>query len=127
MSQAPPPRRRWLQFGMGTMFVVVTAFAVWLGWELKFIRDRKNFLVLLDEYRADHWRDQPRAASISSWFQIPAHEEAGIHFWRRWLGDEAQSVILLPGNTSETHLRQARSLFPEAKYFAQNGVTIPNE
>jgi len=38
MSNAP--RRRWFQFGVGTMLFLVTALAAWLSWELKFIRDR---------------------------------------------------------------------------------------
>ena len=39
MSQAPPTRRRWFQFGLGTMLLLVTVFAVWLGWELSYIRE----------------------------------------------------------------------------------------
>jgi hypothetical protein len=28
----PAPKRRWFQFSLRTMFVVVTVFACWLGW-----------------------------------------------------------------------------------------------
>jgi hypothetical protein len=108
------------------MFLMVTVLAVWLGWELKFIRERRDFLALLDRYRMAEI-EAARGRAVSTAVLTPSYEDAIVPFWRRWLGDEAQSVILLPGNTSETHLQQARSLFPEAKYFAQNGVTIPNE
>jgi hypothetical protein len=35
-----PSRRRWFQFGLRTMFVVVTMFAVWLGYYANWIRQR---------------------------------------------------------------------------------------
>jgi hypothetical protein len=31
MAEAPATRRRWFQFGMGTMFAVVTALAIYAG------------------------------------------------------------------------------------------------
>jgi hypothetical protein len=34
MPTTPPTRRRWYQFGLGTMLLLVTVFAIWLGWEL---------------------------------------------------------------------------------------------
>ena len=55
MSQAPS-RRRWYQFGIGTMLVTIALFALWLGWEMHKVRERDRlirspeFLRLL-EYR----------------------------------------------------------------------------
>jgi len=40
MPPAPKHTRRWFQFSLGTMFVVVTAFNCWLGYELDWIRQR---------------------------------------------------------------------------------------
>ncbi|HEY2838671.1 MAG TPA: hypothetical protein VGJ26_05965 [Pirellulales bacterium] len=37
-------RRRWFQFGLRTMFVVVMLFAALLGWELKFVRERQTWI-----------------------------------------------------------------------------------
>jgi TRAP-type C4-dicarboxylate transport system permease small subunit len=39
---APPPTRRWFQFGIGTMFLAVTILALWLGWELRIVHQRKR-------------------------------------------------------------------------------------
>ena len=39
-----PPKRRWFRFSLRTMFVVVTIFGVWLGWQLKIVRERKAIL-----------------------------------------------------------------------------------
>ena len=35
---------RWFRFSLRTLFVVVTIFGVWLGWQLKWIRERREFL-----------------------------------------------------------------------------------
>jgi hypothetical protein len=41
-----PPNRRWFQWSLRTLFVVVTALCVWLGYHLNWIRERH---ALLDE------------------------------------------------------------------------------
>jgi len=38
------PRRRWFQFGLRTLFVLMTVVALWLAWELSFIRERQAWL-----------------------------------------------------------------------------------
>jgi len=44
MSTAPPTRRSRFQFGLGTLFVMVTLFACWLGWTLYQVRKREELL-----------------------------------------------------------------------------------
>ena len=34
------PKRRWFQFSLRTLFVVVTVFGCWLGYELNWLRER---------------------------------------------------------------------------------------
>lgn len=88
--------RRWFRYSLRTMFVVVTVFAVWLGWELKFVNARRNF---------------PGTALMSR------ETEEGQHppFWRRWLGDEAVSAWYFPNNAPDDLLSRARELFPESR------------
>jgi hypothetical protein len=38
------PRRRWFQFGLRTLFIVMTVVALLLAWELSFIRERQAWL-----------------------------------------------------------------------------------
>ncbi len=38
-------KRRWFRFSLRTLFVVVTVFGVWLGWEIKYVRDRRRFWI----------------------------------------------------------------------------------
>ena len=48
MPDTPPtPRRRYFRFELRTMFVVLTVFTLWLGWQAKIVRDRKEAIVKL--------------------------------------------------------------------------------
>jgi hypothetical protein len=123
----PPTRRRWFQFSLGTLFVVVTVFALWLGWQAKIVRDRKNFLMMLNDYEAAQIENLPPGSPVSIAINYPSFEEPTLPFWRHWMGDKARGVILLPVNATDEHLRMARELFPEVKYFGKDGVRIPNE
>jgi hypothetical protein len=41
---ADAPKRRWLRFSLRTMFVAFTVVAVWLGWNVYIVRQRKAFI-----------------------------------------------------------------------------------
>jgi hypothetical protein len=109
-----PPRRRWFQFGLRTMFVAVTLFSLWLGWELKFIRDRRAFLAAMDDLRITEPQNSTSAFGLGfTW--TDQSSGASIPFWRRWLGDEPQTVLALPSTSTEADRETAVKLFPEAK------------
>jgi hypothetical protein len=94
------PRRRWFQFSLATMFVVVTAVAIWLGWELKFIRDRKATIA--------------RMVADGSGSAIP--KPASLYpSWRRRLGDELFGLIIVPDAWTEGDAMAVKSLFPESR------------
>jgi hypothetical protein len=110
MSMPTPPSRRWFRFSLRTIFVVVTVFAVWLGWELKFIRDRKVFLKWVDETSGSYGTKSEWAIRPNN----PFSNTPDVAKWRRWLGDDATIAITLgPGYTKDEAARMWR-LFPEA-------------
>jgi hypothetical protein len=42
-----PPRRHWFQFGLATMFVVVTVVAIplgWPAWERRLVKERQQMV-----------------------------------------------------------------------------------
>ena len=45
-TDQPKPRRRWLQFSLRTLFVVVTVFCVWMGLVTKAARDQRQAVEL---------------------------------------------------------------------------------
>jgi hypothetical protein len=131
MFQAAPTRRRWLQFGLRTMFVVVTVFAVWLGWELKFIRERQAFLSRMEEQGGLTIFAGEEGESGVMYFE----GQTPIPFWRRWLGDRAVAspgfplAPVLSGEWDDQHEdalnKEIDRLFPESKQYRTGINSIP--
>jgi hypothetical protein len=101
------------------MFVAVTLFALWLGWELKFIRDRRSFLKSMDELREAELAQAATGLTVAfgglGWtFQGAPAVAVRIPFWRRWLGDEPQIELILPQSSTDADMENAKRLFPEA-------------
>ena len=110
MPPAPKHTRRRFQFGLGTMFVMVTVVAVWLGWELTFVRERRTALEWLK-------KNGGFVVSVAETKnnQVPPPEPVNeIPIWRRWLGDEAMYFVVPPDNATEDDLSRFQRLFPEA-------------
>jgi hypothetical protein len=58
------PKRRWFRFSLRTMFLVCTVVAVWLGWNVHLVRQRRAFIENLPErsvfrIRANVFREMP--------------------------------------------------------------------
>ncbi len=117
-----PTRRRWFQFGLWTMFAVVTAFGAWLGWELKFIRDREALLSWRDRKCEVERRESPGLVSPVALWVRP--KPATIPIWRTWLGDEPAEFIVLPHAASTVDQERAKVLFPEALVYAGDGTLL---
>jgi hypothetical protein len=107
-TPAKPTRRRWYQFSLGTMFLLVTATAFWLGWDMRYIRERRAFLASNREAIAAG----PKRYIVMRKTQ---YKPAEIPLWRRWLGDEAVDVIPMPFAAGDEAHAKARALFPEAR------------
>jgi hypothetical protein len=108
-----PPSRRLFRFSLRTMFVVVTVVAVWLGWELKFVRERQAWV-------------QANKALIRPGEPVPVGSVVGMYIdsgatqsyfpiWRRWLGDAPVPTIVFP--EPWTNHDSVKRLFPEAELF----------
>jgi hypothetical protein len=93
------PTRRWYQCGLGTLFMAITLLAVWLSWELDYIRERRET------------RNEVEAKHIQFLF---AHPKQSIPFWRVWLGDEPVDCISVLSSDRDQVMRIKR-LFPEAE------------
>lgn len=52
MQPEPPrkPRRRWLQFGLRTLFLATTIFGIWLGFHMKRVRRQKEAVQAIREF-----------------------------------------------------------------------------
>jgi hypothetical protein len=112
IPQASSTRRRWYQFGLGTMFLLVTLFAVWLGWELHVVRRRavarKQILAC-----GGHiiW-----SGGVRGTLQ-PVREGTRSRLMLarlKLLGEDPVDYLLLPTRATEAEMALA-DYFPEAK------------
>ena len=90
------------------MFVVVTVFAVWLGWELKFIRDRKALRNWLAANGGGVTVQNPKGFDGDYY-----HEVVAIPFWRSWMGDEPIAYFDAPP-LSRAEIERLTKAFPES-------------
>ena len=120
------PRRwfkwSWLTFSLRSMFVVVTVFACWLGWELKFVRERKA-------WRAEN-EERIVALGLMSWdpYWDPyaSPKRAHIPWWRMLMGDVAVEFLAFSEKASNEEFNYALRLFPEVLYVTRD-VNLPDD
>lgn len=97
----PAPKRRWFRFSLRTFFVVVTILAVWLGYQINWIRQR---------------RDVRASTTISIPILCFVTEEASdAPPWPlAWFGEKSGGPEwVLPATTSDEELARVQKLFPE--------------
>jgi hypothetical protein len=99
------PKRRGLRFSLRTLFVVVTALACWLGWNLHQVRERDRMAAWI----AAEGGSVTNGPSTRPWKTLP----------RSWsvLGAEPVSQIVFGGSNRYNleDLHRAEALFPEAE------------
>jgi hypothetical protein len=129
-------RRRWLslQFSLRTLFIVVTVFSVWLGFELRNIKARKNALEWIEKHNGiysstAYSHHQPTRLPIGMTFSAappiaPARE---ISWVRKLLGDRTLQSIGLPQGVSQTDRDRIQSQFPEATVWRMEIYSIPTQ
>jgi hypothetical protein len=94
------PTHRFFQFSITSMLLVTTLVAIWLAWELAFIRERQAWI----RDNAALLESDPSAQ------RVVAH----IPWWRMLLGDEAVATLEESDEWSEDERDYVVRLFPEA-------------
>jgi hypothetical protein len=116
-SKAEPPKRkrRWYQFSLRTLFLVVTAVGVWLGWEAHVVRERKAALEEIQRAGGSSWT---MADFCQLWDQLqeprPKEASATVPFVRAWFGDEPIPEIDVAHDAPPGEEKRIAILFPEA-------------
>ena len=108
---SPAPNRRWLRFSLRTMFVAFTVVAIWLGWNVQIMQQRRAALTEAEDNGYEVW-----TAEIEPETDMSAHHNPPtISMLRRMLGDEAVYGIWLPFDAPEPEFQRLSMLFPEAR------------
>ena len=122
------PKRRWFRFSLRTLFVVVTIFGVWLGWQLKIVRERKALLAemggeqpTLEEMEADPSGQDRLSATRFQYARVP--------LYRRLLGDKSYPdlAFAVQAATSSPLLERIERAFPESMLdvYISDGSDMP--
>ena len=111
--------RRWFRFSLRTMFVLLTVFGVWLGWEYRVVAERNAVRRFIEDHGGAF-----RTLDKNN----PAYKPR-LPWVRRLLGDEPAAAVLLPFDVANSQglyhhresMERAQSAFPEAefRYFDQ--------
>ncbi|MEX2113160.1 MAG: hypothetical protein WD845_08240 [Pirellulales bacterium] len=122
MGDALHSHRRWFRFSLRTMFVLVTACALWLGWNHMLVQSRLTARrAIVDEggriWVVDNGNLSPIDNGNTGFFpmfaDVPAAEK--LPRLRRWLGDASVlEVELNSKRTSKQTVAEIQRLFPEA-------------
>src|SRR5262245_19175877 len=107
---APTPSRRW-RFSLRTLFVVVTALCIWIGWNAHQVHERNKLIAFLEGNRQE-------LAGSSYVLSIIRRESAVVPTLWRWLGarewqhNSGRWPMLA---SHEFDLDVAKSLLPECE------------
>jgi hypothetical protein len=124
----PAPKRRWFSYSLRTLFVVVTVFACWLGYQLNWIRERHALLSRPHAVSYVSGVDGLSPDQVPAPLSLRAFGERGC--WLLYLTfvddergsncdsnePEERSRLLNPNELLE--IERARRLFPEASVVA---------
>jgi len=118
MAEATPTGRRWFQFSLTSLFVVTTLVAIWLGWELKVVRDRqtaKTWILELGGF-VEPWVEEPRFVKVGAPGDEPWRKKwSRVSRLRTWLGDEPICHIsLVDSDATWEQCERIAHQFPEA-------------
>ena len=107
-----PPRQRWFRFSLGTMFIVVTFFAVWLGWESHTVRRRRRCRREIEASGGEF------VGSIGGNISEARAAEEGyrISVVRKLMGDSEAFTIYFGRFATPEDMKRA-SYFPEASVY----------
>lgn len=117
------PSRRWLRFSLRTMFALLTAFCVWLGWQSNIVRQRKAVLAdnlitqsVLLNFENGHnksWKIRMNRPQWTSNYRLS--------FWRHWMGDSefVVSATINERTCTREEIGKIKRLFPETVFFVE--------
>jgi hypothetical protein len=135
MSEPPKRKRRWYQFSLRTLFLVVTAFGVLLGWESHVVRQR---LAALEEVKRAGGCSLSTVELCRECDELhilpPKEVSATIPFYRAWFGDESVPSICVAYDAPSGEEKRIANLFPEAKVerilllggFSSEPIVVPS-
>ena len=110
-------KRRWFRFSLQTLFALVTLLAIWLGWQLSIVQERKAAMTRIIESGGI-------AADVDNEFMAQlTYDFSPV---RRLFGDRSLNIVILP-SSFESKQAVYQRIFPEAAVFvdAPSSTGVP--
>jgi hypothetical protein len=111
------PSRLWFSYSLQTLFVLVTVFAVWLGWEQHIVRARRLLKTATESGGG-------RVFSYDPEYPLNAKVPT-IPIWRTWCEDVVIDEIALTEGTDSDEQQRIQSWFPEARVCRMEPARFP--
>jgi hypothetical protein len=112
-AMTPAPKRRWFQWSLRTLFVVVTLVACCLGYQLNWIRERHSLIDVPQQTGVDPEYDIAlMPMSLRASLQV---ETKDAPWPLRWLGERGVYTLYMRDDMPESEVARIRALFPEAE------------
>ncbi|MBI2823068.1 MAG: hypothetical protein HYX69_00090 [Planctomycetia bacterium] len=117
----PKPRRRWSQFGLGTMFVAMTLLAIWMGAAVNKMHERQQLLrwaqsqgAVVSEYPIKFMKI---SATQESWAAIQMTDKAAPtpSLTQRLLGESPVTTIVFSGPVADAKKEALSRAFTKAQ------------
>jgi uncharacterized SAM-binding protein YcdF (DUF218 family) len=117
-----PTRRRWFQFSLATLFVLVTLCAIFFGWlarEWEIVRHRKVLLGQIEASDANVFTGGQATFKHSPVIKIVRHGDHAFRIskLRQRFGDTSVTDILFRRQLTDAD-REAVKAFPDADIYA---------
>ena len=109
------PPRRWFRFSLRTMFVLVTMACVWLGWQVKWLKDRERASA---EHIEEMLKDENKPLRRRCYNLTRLIEETLPPWQIRLLGGDGVKQF---DRVSLEQVGRFRSLFPESEIIDTEG------
>jgi hypothetical protein len=111
------PRRRRLKFSLSAVFILMAVACVWLGMQVKWIRDRNAALLKTAAHSSStsEWKVVRRQKTTPKAIETTYQRVQAEAPWSiRILGEKGVASIN-PGEMPEAEIKELQQLFPEAE------------
>jgi hypothetical protein len=132
-AEPPKRKRRWFQFSLRTLMIVITLFCVLAGGYVirlhSIIGERRaelDRLIALESKGELSWLGHGDDSSIPPDLDSEPFEQASRSPLRRFLGDEAVGVICFVKRPTDDEVQRLARIFPEAFIIDYEGFGSPN-
>jgi hypothetical protein len=119
-ADLPKRKRRWLQFSLRTLIIVVTLLAVlcgYVGRQVEIVKERERMAAVtgVDSVVAADSRDNITALSSGTGTTHRSDDSREkIPWFRKWLGDRYYLGLSIDKSASDDEIARYKEAFPEA-------------